>query len=196
MSSWRKGLSNTKICGKSIPGRKLSICQGPVVGNELGTFREKVSRPAGLEWSNHGRGGKRWGGKVGWGLSARVLSLDFILSAMRSHRGVTSKGWHNLTLKKNFIGWFTKRPGRKLKQHSRREVTVTDLRSIRGGGERWLDLKYLWWWNSQDLMTDWMITADIRNKEQILIWALKVMSMTLRIVDVGLPLGCFSRGQL
>ena len=52
----RKGLSNTKICGKSIPGRKMSICQGPVVGSELGTFREKVSRPAGPEWSKHGRG--------------------------------------------------------------------------------------------------------------------------------------------
>ena len=34
MSLWRKGLSNTKICGKSIPGRKMSICQGPVVGSE------------------------------------------------------------------------------------------------------------------------------------------------------------------
>lgn len=56
MYLWRKGLSNTKICGKSIPGRKMSICQGPVVGSELGTFREKVSRPAGPEWSKHGRG--------------------------------------------------------------------------------------------------------------------------------------------
>ena len=45
-------------------------------------------------------------------------------------------------------------------------------------------------------MTDWMITADIRNKQQILIRALKVVSTMLRIVDVGLPLGCFSRGQL
>ena len=56
MYLWRKGLSNTKICGKSIPGRKMSICQCPVVGSELGTFREKVSRPAGPEWSKHGRG--------------------------------------------------------------------------------------------------------------------------------------------
>lgn len=75
--SWETAQPMLRLCG----------------GNELGTFREQPSRPAGLAWNEHGGQGvmrgevERWAG----GLSGRALSLDFILSATRGHRSVSCR---------------------------------------------------------------------------------------------------------
>lgn len=42
-------MSYTKICGKSILGRRISICKGPVLGNEQSIFKEQ---PAGQPGGN------------------------------------------------------------------------------------------------------------------------------------------------
>lgn len=59
MSSWRKALSYTKGGGKSIPGRQISICKGPVVGNELDVFKEQQAGQQGWNGSSKWESGGR-----------------------------------------------------------------------------------------------------------------------------------------
>ena len=81
----------------------------------------------------------------------------------------------------------------------RRHGRDTDQRGIRRGGERGAGyLKYTFLMEQSGLGCHATHTKFLWTQEtkQILIQALKVVSMMLRIIDVELQLGCFSRGQI
>lgn len=157
--------------------------------------------------------------------SGRALSLDFLLSATRSHRRVFSKGvaQPDLWLQKMLLASVRRINQREARMRCtetgegaaaafrmrvycvRHDPTRPD--PTRGGGMgggescSWMQNTFCRR-SDRDSMTDgrarhpYRVTAGTGNKQQTLMRALKVVRVMFGITDVGLQLGCLSRGQL